>query len=1094
MSILKVFILFSFIFSSLVWGQVDNNKVVQPVVTTAVKDVTIPEAPYVFDYANDKQNDCWDVNTNDGKWLSFTRIENTEYPETIKDNKHKKLLCQGLVYYRNLTSEKAKNQAVKITSCNITDGVDPVCEYYRKLYEDKKDELASALLRYGIMSQSDLSGYKKDGDFPINDKFRTIKACQWVSTSEFEGYCAPRPNVSIASSYKLPETPQNILSKKLCREEGVTDCFGQYVNEDAFIKNQDDGIKILQLFRYLLEKQDRYLLSRFTLLSSAGALLNIDQKKLYEKIIEVKKENYNSKSSFSLDFKESDLSNAIKKDAKNKDIESFVLELKPIACDKFDKTDPLIINLISNANRKASITLGDDCRIFVVKVNKIEEKDGTYSIKDSKSIFKNTEFIYNDDYMVFLPVSERQNIYSVNNDSQGDSPLTSRYNTVCDDMVGMTENVPKKGLVYLKDMQNILVAQALIGGNSGAPQFKYSQKNKPVFEDKNLQILSKGDLTFTIENTKYNVPKSTQKLSALAFYCEKKTQFFTPLRLDQKVTDFEKKFSNAFERAAEYYDNVRSKGLREKKEGEEPYKPVLGIINQNNELLSDRDIESSMLYSVFVKRNSSQKPTLPKAYQDELDFVATYRPDRPRPFTASFGTTKFYYALAEKAGYVINGDVQEEADWEFVGNDLASGDDYKQNSKEDIYDYNNNPSDGELVNSSGSAFNYHRYFSPIYNLLIPSAYSDGGIGAPIASAENVYYFMQANSGNMLGTVQSTTSSYQFWLRAYLDAFDNINGVSSNNNNVVGSGKGGRFGNFLSSITGETLTKAGMLALTYLMTSQQLKMDRDRIKSQMQLEAVKARMNQCSSLDCTVKEDVCKMQTVEKDKKFLGIKTGTKYVAIDPGECNFCATEVPQEYRDPYTGETKMMSLYEICLANVVGGMLNRNPCYDLIATSNKYPGMISDADIRRCFLGLPAPTKQDLSFPYVGAPAKTPDAKTAEEKKKDDKKAATSAAPGGGGGTGSPGGPGAKNDEPFNKQSYGRYGDRGGRAPSGPSGDYYYRRDGAGGTYGGAETAAQGTSGTGLVVGTPSDELGIERMTKEVNRATGQALTVPPAK
>lgn len=1083
MSIIKVFIFLSLIFNQAAWGDETKTELLLGSKTIdknqSVDNVTIPEAPYVFDYTKDNQNDCWDVNTNDEQWLSFTKINNNNYPENIKDKLHKKTLCHGLVYYRSLTSDEAKNSAVKSSICNVdASTVDPVCDYYKKLYDKKEDELANAMLRYGILSQSDLSGYKKTGDFPVSDKFKTIKACQWISTGAEDGYCAPRANVSIGSGYTLPG---NLLSESLCRESenNSLKCLGWYVNEDAFIRNKDDAIKVLKLFRYLLEKQDKFLTSRFTFLSGVKSLIGMDQKKLYQKIVEPKLEDYAGKKSFSLNFKDEALPTAISKDAKGDAIEDYVLDMEAVSCDDFDKTDPFVINLLSNVSRSKGDKVKDACRIFVLKVKKIETVEDkttkaiTYSVKDSKSVFRNTEFIYDDDYMAFLPIVKFQGKYSINSDSQGDAPLTERYNTICEDLVGQTETIPKKGLPYLKDMQNIVVAQALIGGNAGAPAFKADQKKRPVLEDKNLQLLSKGDLVFNKDNNRYNIPRSMQKLSALAFYCDTKVNLFTPLRMDQKVVDFEKKFSKGFETAAEYEYNVKYKGLRVKKDSEEPYKDVLGFISEDETLLSNSDLNSSTLYTVFIDRDNLTSPTVPKAYSDELDYTATYQPHRAKASAAKFGTTKFYYALAEKAGYVINTDVADKENWEFVEDQLVVS---------------------NSIEKKFPGFNLNRF----YDLLVPSLYSDG-IGAPIATADNVYYFMQTNAGNMLGTAQTSTSSYQFWMRAFLDAFENINGVSYNNSNIAGTGKTGRGrGSFLSSITGETLTKAGMLGLTYLMTNQQLKMDRERIKSQMQMEAIKARMNQCSSLDCTVKEDMCKLQTVSKDKKFLGIKTGTKYVAIDPSECNFCGEEVLQEYRDPYTGETKMMSLYEICLANVVGGMLTKNPCYDLIATSNKYPGMISDADIRRCFLGLPAPTARELNVPYVGAPVKTATDKTAEEEKeeekKDDKKATTAGAPAGGGGTSSPGGPNAKRNEPFDRTNYGGYG-RGGKAPSGPSGsDYYYRRDAGAGTYGGAETAAQAPSGTGLVVGTPSEELGIERMTKDVNRATGQALTVPPAK
>jgi hypothetical protein len=284
----------------------------------------------------------------------------------------------------------------------------------------------------------------------------------------------------------------------------------------------------------------------------------------------------------------------------------------------------------------------------------------------------------------------------------------------------------------------------------------------------------------------------------------------------------------------------------------------------------------------------------------------------------------------------------------------------------------------------------------------------------------------------------------------------------------------------------------MFGMTAYMTLSQMKMDRDSIRSQMQMEAIKARMNQCSSLDCTVKEDVCKMQTVEKDRKFLGIKTGTKYVPISESECSFCADEVEEAYDDPYTGETKMMSLYEICLRNVVGGLLNRNPCYDLIATSNKYPGMISDADIRRCFLNLPPPTRKELSFPFSGVKDKPAEDKAKEEeKKKDDKKAAAAGSPAGSGGASSPSGAPDKKPKEFIDRSGGPgYSNRGIRAGGGPAGgDYYFRRDTGAGTFGGAENAAQSPEGSGLrTVATGDEELSIKTMTRDVHNATNQSI------
>jgi hypothetical protein len=203
-----------------------------------------------------------------------------------------------------------------------------------------------------------------------------------------------------------------------------------------------------------------------------------------------------------------------------------------------------------------------------------------------------------------------------------------------------------------------------------------------------------------------------------------------------------------------------------------------------------------------------------------------------------------------------------------------------------------------------------------------------------------------------------------------------------------------------------------------MTDRQAKMEAKSLRSTLELDKITARMNQCSSMDCTVLKDMCLSEQVKcrADRKFLGIKVGRKDdmcfrgdMSEDADERKYCDTVCPasmtalQTYLNPYTGESKMLTLYDICLLNVTNSLLAKSACFDLITLNMKTPGMISDQQIKNCFLGIAAKTNTSSIDYNLPTNLNTKTAADATKKADDAKTAATTAgAPASGAGATAP--------------------------------------------------------------------------------------------
>ncbi|MCX6113557.1 MAG: hypothetical protein NTY22_09845 [Proteobacteria bacterium] len=395
----------------------------------------------------------------------------------------------------------------------------------------------------------------------------------------------------------------------------------------------------------------------------------------------------------------------------------------------------------------------------------------------------------------------------------------------------------------------------------------------------------------------------------------------------------------------------------------------------------------------------------------------------------------------------------------------------------------------------------------IGRFIIPSLYAEG-IGAPITSADNVYYFVTKDGlqtgYNQANSVSAFSSNYLSSLSTINAALnhptDYLNDAALGNNYTPNTPKekkarGGGFGRWLSS---DATSKLGILALSYYMQSQQAKLDSARLKAQLELQEITARANQCSSMDCNYQKDLCLMQQVpcrtnreiifgwtwgkkddlcylrdidisSLDTSSEQYKTYQKCITCDPIYTN------TQAYTNPYSGQSEQMTLYQICLMNVTSSLLNRNKCFDLINVNAQSPGLVSNSDIRNCFTGL-TPTRNNSSINYIPPTITptTPAATTPETKKKD---AAGTGTPAGGGSPSAPGSGVENKAAPKPDDSvYGKYKNTNTDAPRFNQGSGYY------GGSGGSSGTGSDVKSSGLTAPVPSStpaELTIKAMMEE---------------
>lgn len=877
---------------------------------------------FSFDYSKPNSNDCWDVNyiANGDKWI------NTPIGEEA-DKLSKEALCRKLVFYY---SSSDKNQ----TDCGPSNSDDPVCIYYRNLYHKKNDKLRQSLLTIGVTEEA------------YNEKYRAVRACQWLST---EGYCVPKHNVPLASNYLIPNRfPDN-----------KTIAVNKIVNVDSYSDSVDDDYKFISNFHKMIIKNDKFLADNRNLASALGL---IRTEKLEDIYWLPELSSYIRDKDNNLTLKEQNSCTGIPEKAER------VIELQSIPCEKFDSTDPDIIALLSNKYSFQSIKSSvSSCKIKVVVVRKIERKQDTCKIDRISPTFQNTMFVYNDDYLAFISVTSRSN--GERYEISSERPKTERrYDGICEEI-----NSGK----YNLDINKIAVAKAVIGFNPG-----YSKAIDA------LQLISKGDLSIVSGQNNTRYPQSLKKLLSIKLYCP--LSFGNNTAID---TNFEKFTYN-------YLQSIDSISATNKTGGIEKY------LGDDNTTLGpvDRFFSNSQFNKIFsdVLNNRSD---LPKAYIDEIKGMLGVSSKK----NLKIGGISFYSALAESAGFTSM---------------IRTGTLDDQNEKWAI--------------SSFLAEN--KYISPkFYELFLSNAFAQ----TPITGANNVHYYIQNSTSpeyNQLGTVSSVSANYLYGLDVLSDAVSNPIYVLNPSVSADGTGSGSKgkssFARWLGS---DGASKLGMLALSYWMTSEQQKLDSERIKSQLELEMIKSRMNQCSSLDCTIQQELCLMQKVKcrTDRKILGIKIGRKDdmcykkdLPKDSDEAKDCYTcsdtlTATQTYLNPYTGESKLMTLYEICLMNVTNSLLNKNKCFDLIEINTRTPGLLSDSDIRNCFLGL-TPTKNTTGINYIPASIapKSADAKT-EEKKAEEKKAAAAGTGGGSGSAGSASSPGSsvkeKESPKMNDMNFGRY-------------------------------------------------------------------------
>ncbi|MEI6093432.1 MAG: hypothetical protein WCQ47_07100, partial [bacterium] len=758
----------------------------------------------------------------------------------------------------------------------------------------------------------------------------------------------------------------------------------------------------------------------------------------------------------------------------------LVMELESIPCEKFDSKDPKIVALLSNTYTHQSIKSFCNVEVVVIKAIK-RTKDGaneTCKISTNKGI-QNTMFVYNDDYLAFVPITTYilDKKYSFSDDLP---TKEKRYDGICEDpIVRKYSNL---------DINKVMVARSIIGFNPG-----YS-KTIDAF-----QLVSKGDLSLG-DNTIF--PPSLQKLFSIKIYCPK---MFGPTSAD--VDPYFSKFSYGFSQALAAISKDKPAGN------------VGDYLNSDKTTLGpvDTNFSNSKFNNVFLNVKNGTNQELPKAYADEIKAILGVSDGSK----IEIGSLPFYNALAESAGFTSLvtpkvGDKWAIADYLNLPTIINNSSTQQSTTTTTTttataattttVTVTASPAKGSKLPSKlkkGAALNEPEMLKSnrIYNFFFPDAFS-----TPLTSQQVLpYYILNGTNSEylQLGAASTASNYYVNGLNTLNYAVSNpgsvssssiagtVNGVGSTTGSVPGTGSvsdgstdgkhKGWLGKWLGS---EGASQLGILGLSYLMTSEQQKIDTARIESQLQLELIKSRMNACSSLDCSLQQDLCLMQKVKcrTDMKILGIKVGRKddmcmkkdlpATSDEAKGCYVCSASLTatQAYMNPYTGETKQMTTYEICLMNVTNAMLKSNKCFDLVQMNMKTPGLIADTDIKNCFLGI-TPTKNTTGINYIpGTTAASGTGNKSEEKKAEEKKKDAAATPAGSGSASaaSPGSTLKEKETPKNfDMNVGRYNQKDEPSQRFPGSNYGYGSNA--GSYN-ANTATTADTGSGLKTIKPTQE------------------------